>query len=393
MRGMLWTMGGVIALGFVAVFGQIVANSRMQSHFVEIYGVVAHHLPRHHIPESVEADLRARVLLYESEIERSHLEDGMVVNRKGRLFIDECDSLLFSSLRFIALNKLGYSEKAVSAWKAIEKSSENGRWLRHPQCRNTTSRDMILGVLAAFSQDPPRMRSHLVELLNHLSKTDGYITKGGRFDISYLLPGVAEILRLYARGNRVLDYTLPPSVSLGFSTIEFAAIADNPGYRSHLIGLTSWIELELALNARYAPYSGEVRTAISQLSALASPFTRQELSNQRLTWVTGRLFQNDPENLFFRWLRLRAANAVTPLTRHFMIHQLMRMPQFPLTHLPRDCDRRADYLWQRASWEYHVQKRTCDKTFNGVDFLWMAALLLDPSHDAPVSDDDDESDI
>lgn len=390
MRGVFWTSSGILALASVALFGQVVANSRMQSHLVAMYGIVAHNLPRHRIPQEVEEQLRARVMLYEDEIVREHLDEGMVVNRQGDRFIDTCDSLLFSALRYVALNKLGYTDKALTAWTAIEENNENGHWLRHPKCRNTTSRDMILGVLAAFSQDPPRVREHLIQLLAYLAKTDGYISQGGRFDISYMLPGVGEILRLYAKGHRVLDYTLPPSVSLGFSTIEFAAMVPSPGYRSHLIALTSWIEMELAGNARYAPYSGDVRTAVSQLSAIASPFTHQELAHQRLAWVSGRLFQDDPNNLFFRWLRLRSVNAITPLTRHFMIHQLMRMPQFPAMRLPRDCDRRADYLWQRASWEYYVQKKTCEKTFNGVDFLWMAALLLDDSHDARFDDDSED---
>ena len=51
---------------------------------------------------------RDKAILYNELIKRGFLDDGMVVNRTSDgTFIDHCDSLLFSSLRYVALSKLG----------------------------------------------------------------------------------------------------------------------------------------------------------------------------------------------------------------------------------------------------------------------------------------------
>jgi hypothetical protein len=56
---------------------------------------------------------REKAYLYDQWLEEGFLEHGMVVNRHsdGRPS-GECDSLLFSSLRFTALMKLGWHDKA-----------------------------------------------------------------------------------------------------------------------------------------------------------------------------------------------------------------------------------------------------------------------------------------
>jgi HrpA-like RNA helicase len=53
------------------------------------------------------------------------------------------------------------------------------------------------------------------------------------------------------------------------------------------------------------------------------------------------------------------------------------MTQFPVARLPESCDRRADYLWQRAGREYRPAKGNCLRRFNGADYLWMAGLLIE----------------
>src|SRR4051812_24208489 len=73
---------------------------------------------------------REKAFLYEQWIEEGFLENEMVVNRHadGRSS-SECDSLLFSSLRYTALMKLGWQDKAYKAWRGIENAFQNGRWV------------------------------------------------------------------------------------------------------------------------------------------------------------------------------------------------------------------------------------------------------------------------
>jgi hypothetical protein len=40
-----------------------------------------------------------------------------------------------------------------------------------------------------------------------------------------------------------------------------------------------------------------------------------------------------------------------------------------------DCDRRSDYLWQRADKALNHDPIPCQVEYAGVDFLWMMALL------------------
>ena len=83
-----------------------------------------------------------RVLLYERLIQKNHLYMGMVVNRDHYgIHRSECDSLLFSSLRFVALKKLGIEDEAWLAWESIKEANDQGKWHRHPKCRRrSTSR-------------------------------------------------------------------------------------------------------------------------------------------------------------------------------------------------------------------------------------------------------------
>jgi hypothetical protein len=299
----------------------------------------------------------------------------MVVNRKAAGFaVDFCDSLLFSSLRFIALKKLGYESDAKLAWQSIEKSQNQGHWHRHPACRKHTSRDMIIGVLAALTQKPNNYRSHLTNFLDYMDANKGFVSTGP-FYVSLLSPSVAEIVRIMARMEGIKNRALPDSVRSSFSTLELNAAVMPGDYRAHLIALQTWIELELIDENNAIDLN--IRTAIRDLTSFTKPFTINTLYRQRREYVTQKLVEIDPNNLFYRYLRIRAASALTPIIAEKLLAELLAMPQFPPNHLPMNCDRQPDYLWQRPSDTYEKKSATCDVTYNGVDFLWMTALLLE----------------
>ena len=257
-----------LLLFLVAGLGQLIATNRILTNQNSLFQQWATQLQQGDHRLSFDRDLeqraRQRAALYIDRIEEGFLEDGMVV---GRNILGEpedlCDSLLFTSLYYVSLNKLGYKDKALKTWRAIEKSRQDGQWFRHPRCRKTTSRDMILGVLAALSQDPPGTRNHILETLGYVEKTNGYLSRG-RADIGYLAPGVGEIFRIFAAGQKILPYTLPAHVSWSFSTLEFSALISQTGYRSHLIALGAWLEMELNRHERYSTAT-RIRTATSNL--------------------------------------------------------------------------------------------------------------------------------
>ena len=96
-----------------------------------------------------------RSLLYDELIKSNMLLDGMVVNLDARGRPEgECDSLLFSSLRYYSLSTMGLRDRAIDAWSAIEASRDGAQWLRHPRCKKSLSRDMIMGLLIAMKANP-----------------------------------------------------------------------------------------------------------------------------------------------------------------------------------------------------------------------------------------------
>lgn len=373
--------GSIIMIATFTV-GQIVANSRYASNMGQALQRVAQ-ARQQDIALNEVNQLRLRVyeraLHYDRLIEADMLEEGMVVNRgHDGAARDFCDSLLFSSLRYVALNKLGLTSRAQRAWQAIKQSRDGGQWFRHPRCAGKgTSRDMMLGVLAAFSQDPEQRRQLLMEILDYVERNNGFIGSG-RIDVSYLLPGVADFLRIYAQGDRIVDYTFPINVRHSFSTMEFSAMYPPSGYRSHLVALSLWLEIELEQHPRYGRYVNGDRSAIAKMAPMINPFSLNDVKSQRYLWSARQLFVSDPKNLFFKYLWLRSAKALNKYTKRNLMAELLSGSQpFPVDRLPANCDRKADYLWQRHSWEYEPVSSQCDHIFSGVDFLWMAALLLE----------------
>ncbi len=318
---------------------------------------------------------REKAFLYEQWLEQDFLDQGMVVNRHrdGRPS-GECDSLLFSSLRYAALVKLGWQDRAYQAWRGIENAFQIGRWVRHPKCRRkSTSRDMIVGLLVAMTQNPPSEVRRLQQLMNIVDTTGGSVDDGP-FYVSRLSPGMGEIMRLMSQQYGVPLRDVPEEVRMGFSTLEFDAWMAQPGYTAHLNALTLWIELELM--------DHQPKSALRSLSELVDtalgPLGSPRLKDQRWIWAGHHLATLDRPNLFFQWMELRTAGALTWKTQALLLRTLLEMPQFPNDRLPRNCDRRADYLWQRHSVEYAPRpKAACTETFHGVDFLWMVALLTE----------------
>lgn len=323
----------------------------------------------------IESKAKKRVLKYEDLLKKIHLSNGMVVNRSllDRSELDVCDSLLFSAIRFTALTRLGRSEDALDAWNHIEQSKLNGMWIRHPRCsRKSLSRDMLTGVLLGLLHGPPRASEHLENLINELDKKSGYFSHGPVY-VSYLTPGLGKIIRLLSRYYKLNTENLPEIVKHGYSTNEFSVVLIEPGYEAHLAGLALWIEMELDTNLNIREKNGYLDHLFN---AFVRPFSKGDLKSQSFSWTAKRLFEIDPKNLFFTFLRLKAAGAMNRQVAAMLLLRLLDMDEFPEDQLPTDCDRKADYLWQRSSSEYRNRSKRCDHQFSGIDFSWMASLLL-----------------
>ena len=318
-----------------------------------------------------------KALRYIELIKRDFLLDGMLVNKEiSGEAIDLCDSLLFSSLYFTSLFKIGLIDEANQVWHSIENSNTSGQWLRHPKCHNKpASRDMILGLFVAFSQDAANTESHLSNLIHSVAEHRGFFSNG-TFDVSYLAPGVSEFFRILAEGNKINKNEIT-KLPYAFSTSEFSALTTTIGYRSHLVALQLWLEMELKNSKKYNPYL-PVRSPVSYIRGIFENI-EQILEKDRINWISQTLFNQDPDNLFYKFLRLKSADALSRHSKNQLLAELLMMPQFPENRLPENCDRKPDYLWQRPSPEYSTKEPYCTKTYNGVDYLWMAALLLENS--------------
>lgn len=325
-----------------------------------------------------------RILLYDDLINQDHLYEGMVVNRtKAGKMLDVCDSLLFSSLRFTALRKSGLHQRASIAWNSIEKSKDDEFWLRHPRCVKSTSRDMILGVMIALSQEPDRSDLHLRSLLNTIAKNNGYLSRGPLY-VSYATPQISNGLRLLSGKMAINRSELPDHIRNGYSTGELSSQVLEKGFAAHLLALSIWLEIEVEHTQKKYPDPQSADKG-SYLTTLSKNFSHVEFKKHRLQWQTHKLASLDPQNIFFRYLRLKSIDAMSPNLAYEMLDDLLSMPQFPLARLPTSCDRKADYLWQRKSEEYVTRNFNCNIEYNGIDFLWMASLLLNDLHQSNLS--------
>ena len=323
----------------------------------------------------------SRAALYDELIQKDMLLDGMVIHRGAKGEANGvCDSLMFSSIRFYALSKIGFSESAAKAWQSILGSRSGGQWLRHPKCAKSLSRDMVMGVLVALRADPegsdPVFRSMLAEI-----DRNGGFAGDGPFYVSWLSPGIASLLRMEAERRKVPFSEWPWVLRHSFSSIEFDAMFLDEGYVSHLAGIGLWLEINQPENSTgFNPRSifGRLARTISGESRLDTT-----IDAQRRQWIADRLRSISSSNLFFKWLDQKAAGALDTKSEAHLLSELLSMPQFPKTHLPQDCNRDADYLWQRREAEAIPVVATCGETWSGVDFLWMASLLGVHSNEGP----------
>jgi len=317
-------------------------------------------------------DLLKSARIYADLRQQTHLLNGMVVDRdESGKAIHECDSLLFSSLRYVALDKLGFTDLAVPAWEAIKKSRTlSAGWLRHPRCPQTPlSRDMTLGLLVSLSQNPPGA-AHVLELTRaDVQRFGGYISNGP-FYLSFFGPGFRA-----AFDEMALAMGQPSSgLAMSFWTTAFDAWTAGGDYRSHLVALTVWLELEIERMTKWEQRSG---STIDLVGLVVDPLTDVRLRDFRLAWSAQSLLRTDPDNLFFKWLALRSIGGLTPERRAALAKRLLAMPAFPEWRLPANCDRRADYTWQRPSEQTRERIHSCTESFAGTDFLWMSAMLLE----------------
>lgn len=323
-----------------------------------------------------------RAALYDELIRKQMLEDQMVVNRLPNGQADGlCDSLLFSSIRFYALTKLGFAQSAKQAWDGILGSRNGATWMRHPRCSKSLSRDMIMGVLVALKANPEGGTLLFREMLNEIDRNWGFIGDGP-FYVSWLSPGIAGLLRMEAERRDVPFQEWPWILKQSFSSIEYDAMFLGEGYVSHLAALGLWLEItQSRSNDRFNPRSffGSMERLIQRGGNLDT-----EMDSQRRKWIAGRLRSLSGSNLFYEWLDQETFGTLNLQQEERMLVRLLSMHQFPKTRLPMDCDRTADYLWQRREFEHLNSSKSCRHTYSGVDFLWMAAILgAGPAVDEP----------
>ena len=308
----------------------------------------------------------SRAALYDELIKRDMLLDGMVIHRDAKGEPEGvCDSLMFSSLRFYALTKLGFKKSADEAWNGILGSRDGAQWRRHPKCAKSLSRDMIMGVLVALSADPEGGDTVFRSMLAEIDRNGGFVGDGP-FYVSWLSPGVAGLLRMEAERRGVPYGEWPWILKQSFSSIEYDAMFLGEGYVSHLAALGLWLEMNHTKSGALM----NPRSLLGRLERIVAGGGDLDttLDKQRREWISGRLRSLSGSNLFFEWLDESA-------TESRLLSDLLSMPQFPSNRLPRDCDRDADYIWQRREGESIPVAKRCGETWSGVDFLWMAAVL------------------
>ena len=306
----------------------------------------------------------SRAALYDELIKRDMLLDGMVIHRDANGAPEGvCDSLMFSSLRFYALTKLGFKKSADDAWNGILGSRDGAQWRRHPRCAKSLSRDMIMGVLVALSADPEGGDTVFRSMLAEIDRNGGFVGDGP-FYVSWLSPGVAGLLRMEAERRGVPYGEWPWILKQSFS---------------HLAALGLWLEMNHTKSGALM----NPRSLLGRLERIVAGGGDLDttLDKQRREWISGRLRSLSGSNLFFEWLDESATGVLNPEAESRLLSDLLSMPQFPSNRLPMDCDRDADYIWQRREGESIPVAKRCGETWSGVDFLWMAAVLGASSDD------------
>jgi hypothetical protein len=374
-----WLWGGVfvflsllICLEFLVILN---LNRISSQQYARIQTLLEPHRPKLNLDtlHRLRREALSRAALYDALIKRDMLLDGMVVNRGAKREPEGvCDSLLFSSLRFYALERLGFKRSADEAWAGVLGSRSGAQWQRHPRCVKSLSRDMLMGVLVALKANPENGTSVFRGMLHEIDRQNGFIDDGPIY-VSWLSPGVAGLVRMEAERRSVPYDEWPWILKQSFSSIEYDGLFLKEGYQSHLAGLGLWLELYHKEHVEWfnpRSFLGAMARLTGEPSSLDTTF-----DGRRRQWIAGTLSSLSGGNLFFDWLEYRANGIYQVDTEIKLLSELLAMPQFPVTRLPMDCDRAADYLWQRRDKEAIPVARQCGRTYAGVDFLWMAAIL------------------
>lgn len=233
----------------------------------------------------------------------------------------------------------------------------------------------MVGILVALSQSPSGAREIIGESIQRIADNDGYFDDGPAY-LSYLTPGLLEAFRKLGQAHGLHADEVPGLFSLGFSTVEFNGLYLEGGFRSHLVALMVWLELETRGLYRQRGMVASHKSPTFEVSRALAALTRERIFDQRLEWVSQQLLESNKDNLFFRLLYLDASGSLTEAAALRLLKDLLAMPQFPRGALPMDCDRPADYLWQRDASEYGAGPVQCKVEYAGVDFLWLSAILL-----------------
>jgi hypothetical protein len=374
-----WLWRGLVAslalLLFLELLVIINLNRISTEQFAKIQNLLEPHKPQINSDTlfRLRREALSRAALYDELIKKNMLLDGMVVNLNAEGEPEGiCDSLLFSSLRFYALKRLGFEDSARSAWSGVLGSRSGAQWQRHPRCGKSLSRDMLMGVLVALRADPEHGSSVFRSMLSEIDRQKGFIGDGP-FYVSWLSPGVAGLVRMEAERRHVAFEEWPWILKQSFSSIEYDGLFLKEGYQSHLAGLGLWLELEHKQNMEwFNPRSllGLIGRLTGERGAFDTSF-----DDRRRQWIAGRLSSLSGANLFFDWLEHKV-NGIADINSEIkLLSELLSMPQFPAVRLPMDCDRAADYIWQRRDKEAIPVAQHCGRTYAGVDFLWMAAIL------------------
>jgi hypothetical protein len=277
------------------------------------------------------AALKAKLSLYRKLCAAGHMD------KHG--FVEKCDALLFSSLARCAGMKVN-----------VEAAESNGRWYRRPEkcCYNNgkdpkskgpgshsdISKDMYMGLLWATWHDKDRKR--LERTIKYAVKKKFKVGRGPSGS-TLLTPPLLNTMAIMLRemGGKPPSYLLkmpqhwPPGLK---------------GYPAHLQVLH--ILLHFKIKGKITP---------NQLARLKEHKKRV------------------PQNSLFSY----AYHAVTDRKFNEAAKYLLKEEYFPKDRLPTKRDRHTDYLWQRDVGSDWKPNKRSKKEHAGIDFMFVAALILE----------------
>ena len=314
--------------------------------------------------EGIMAELSRRALLMDDAIHATMLVDGLVTNKLHGEPDDVCDSLLWSSIRAASLYNMGQLDRYNEAVIALRRSTVGpGQWRRHPRCGKTLSRDMIDGLLVLAATDPVGNAATLHATALYIQSNWGFIASSIS-PTSLMSPNQGYRMRSIAAVAGIPSDDLPLVARFGEAIENYLTVLPKKGYRRHLVAMSLLQDLILWRRHDVLPPIFAAATAI-------------------------RLERDNPENLLFSYLSRSFRNGGEPTRAELreIGARLLSMPQFPADgSLPTDCQRSANYLWQKDANEYVPDTVKCIETFAGIDFIWLASMITLPSH-APPRDD------